>query len=516
MTQPPAVTQPPAADGEYRKRGRSKAPLIIAIVAVGALIAVGISVFALNRTNTDTVSGNTLTTGVVLEPTSLDVRTNTGVATSQILLDNVYQGLVGIAPGTVAEIVPVLATELPQVSADGLEYRFTLRDDVTFHTGSTLTAQDVVSSLEETLTTDNVGYTPEITDEGDNSVTITLEEPNSQLLWHLANFPGVIREDGASNNLAHTARGPGPYPFEQWKQGDSLTLVKNDEYWGTPATLDTAVFRFFPDGRAAVNALHDGDLDVHTALLPPLREEFENDANFTLERADSSDVFTLAYNSDKTPLSDPRVRTALSLAIDTDAIITAQSGDGKPLGSPITELEPGYRDLTSINAYDPEAARALLAEAGQPNLSLTTTAPNHYDTTPRDLTKSQLADVGVSIKIKQVEFPTWLEEVYTNHDFQLSYVDHAEARDFGNYANPDYYFGYDSAKVQDLYGQSLATTDTTVEGELLEQAASQVAADAPAKWLFNYTPTNVIGTHVSGFPAANTNSRINLEGVTLQ
>lgn len=509
------MTESPVASEAYRRRNRSRTPLIIAIIAIVAVIAIAATVFALTRSG-DASQQRVATIGVVLEPTSLDVRTNTGVATGQLLIDNVYQGLVGIAAGTVSEIVPVLATELPKVSADGRSYTFTLRDGVKFHSGAELTADDVVTSLKETLTPENIGFEPKVEKVDAATIRISLAEPNSQLLWQLANFPGLIREAAATNNVAATANGTGPYRFEEWKQGDSLTLVKSDDYWGDTATLETVVFRFFPEGRAAVNALRDGDLDVHTALLPPLREEFEKNANYRLERADSSDVFTLAYNQAKAPLNDPRVRTALNLAIDSNALITSQNGDGKPLGGPITELEPGYEDLTGVNAFDPKAARALLVEAGQRNLSLTITVPNHYDSAALDLIKSQLADIGVAITVKQVEFSGWIEQVYTNRDYQLSYVDHAEARDFVNYANPDYYFGYDSPKVQELVAQSIATTDAAEENRLLQEAARQVAADAPAKWLFNYTPTNVIGSQVTGFPSANTNSRINLAGVTIK
>lgn len=511
------MTESPVTPDSYRRRNRSRRPLIVALIAAAAVIAAVAVVLALNPRGTgDEAAERQIAVGVVLEPTSLDVRSNTGVATGQLLIDNVYQGLVGIAAGTVADIVPVLATELPEVSADGREYIFTLREGVTFHSGDELTADDVVASLRETLTSENIGFVPEVSQIDDRTVTIALAEPNTQLLWHLANFPGLIREQGATNNLADSAIGTGPYVFEQWKQGDSLTLTKNDDYWGDPATLDTVVFRFFPEGRAAVNALKEGDLDAHTALLPPLRGEFEGDAAFTLERAASSDVFTLAYNSAKAPLDDPRVRTAISRAIDAEALIASQNGDGRPLGGPITELEPGYADLTAVNAYDPETARRLLSEAGQSNLNLTITVPNHYDTAPLDLVRSQLTDVGVTVTVEQVEFPTWIDQVYTNHDYQLSYVDHAEARDLVNYANPGYYFGYDSEAVQALYAQSLAATDPAEEDRLLREAAARVAEEAPAKWLFNYTPTNVIGAHVSGFPHANTNSRINLQGVTVE
>lgn len=511
------MTESPSVAAPYRRRDRSRRRLVVALIAAGAVIAVTAAVIALSlRGVGDTAGKQQIAVGVILEPTSLDVRSNPGVATGQLLIDNVYQGLVGVAAGTVSEIVPVLATDLPEVSDDGREYTFTLREGVRFHSGGELTADDVVASLRETLTPENVGLAPDVSRIDERTVAIRLEEPDAQLLWHLANLPGLIREEGATNDLADSAVGTGPYALRQWKQGASLTLVKNEDYWGEPASLDTVVFRFFPEGRAAVNALKEGDLDVHTALLPPLRGEFEDDAAFALERADSSDVFTLAYNSAKAPFDDPRVRTALSRAIDAEALIASQNGDGKPLGGPVTELEPGYADLTAVNAYDPESARQLLMEAGQPNLNLTITVPNHYDTAPLDLVKSQLADVGVSVTVRQVEFPAWIEQVYANHDYQLSYVDHAEARDLGNYADPGYYFGYDSADVQSLYARARAATDPSEQDRLLREAAARVAEEAPAKWLFNYTPTNVVGTHVTGFPQVNTNSRINLQGIRVQ
>ncbi|WP_052961373.1 MULTISPECIES: ABC transporter substrate-binding protein [unclassified Leucobacter] len=506
----PVIDAPAPA---YRKRKRSKVPFVIGgIVLVVAIVATAI---ALSVSGTASAAKEEISIGLVNEPQNLDIRSTAGVALDQILIDNVYQGLVGLKPGTVDQIVPVLAERMPEVSSDGRTYDFALRDGVAFHDGAKLTAQDVVASLTAALTPEVVGGAATVTAPDARSVRVVLAEPNSQLLWLLANRPGLILEAKAKNRLSNSANGTGPFRFEQWKQGDSLTLVRNDDYWGDAANLKTVVFRFIPDGRAAVSALKEGDLDVHAALLPSLRSEFDGNHDFRLERADGTDVFTLAFNSAKPPLNDLRVREALSRAIDTKALIATQHGDGKQIGGPITRLEPGYQDLSAVNAYDPSAARKLLAEAGQQNLSLTLTAPNFYDQSTIDLISTQLADVGVSVKVKRVEFATWLEQVYTNHDYQLSYVDHAEARDFGNYANPGYYFGYDSAKVQQLYAESLRATDPTTANELLSAAEKQVAADAPAKWLYNYTPTNVISTKVTGFPRANTNSRLNLEGVSI-
>src|SRR6185312_8533461 len=97
--------------------------------------------------------------------------------------------------------------------------------------------------------------------------------------------------------------------------------------------------------------------------------------------------------------------------------------------------------------------------------------------------------VGIKLTVKSVEFAAWLKDVYTNHDFQLSIVDHAEARDLGNWANPKYYFGYDNPQVQQLFKQATTATSDADYVSLLKQAARIVSQDAAADWLFNPTLT---------------------------
>jgi peptide/nickel transport system substrate-binding protein len=501
-----------AGIGAYQRRNSSKRTLIIslAIAAVVALIAV-VSVVVISA-NTQEPAKRALTVGLVLEPTNLNVRTTPGAALDQVLLDNVYQGLVTFKSGTL-DVIPALATSY-DVSEDGLTYTFELNTAATFHSGNALTVDDVVTSLTETSPLLGESF-EEVGAVDESTVEIALSSPNSQLLFLLAGRAGIILEDGATNDLNNTANGTGPFLLEEWKQGDSITLSAVENYWGTAATLDTVTFRYIPDGKAAVNAMLDGDLNVQTAVLPDLQAEFENQTDISLVRAASTDVFTLAYNNAKAPLDDLRVREAISRAIDQEALIQAVIGDGLPLGGPITELELGYRDLTAINAYDPDSSRELLSDAGVDELSLTLTVPNFYGTTIPNLLVTQLAEVGITLELNVVEFATWLEQVYTNKDYDLSYIDHAEAGDFVNYANPDYYFNYNNPQVQKLFAESLAALSRADVGEKLQEASEIVANDAVAKWLYNFTPTTAIRDTVSGFPTANTNSRINLEGVTV-
>lgn len=505
----PTDTNASSADGFARRAG-SKRTLIVslAIAAVVALIAV-ISVVVISA-NTQSKPSGTLTVGLLLEPTNLNVRTTPGAALDQVLLDNVYQGLVTFKSGTF-DIAPALAQSYT-VSEDALTYTFTLNPNATFHDGAKLTTDDVVASLEETKPLLGASFSA-VTATDDSTVEITLSEPNSQLLFLLAGRAGIILEKGATNDLNNTANGTGPYTLEEWKQGDSITLVAAEKYWGTPASIETVVFRYITDPKAAVNATLAGDLDVQTVVDPQLQAEFETESDIKLVRAASTDVFTLAYNNGRAPLDDIRVREAISKSIDQDALIEALLGDGRPLGGPITDIEIGYRDLTEINAFDPDEAKQLLAEAGAEDLNLTLTIPNFYGTTIPNLLVSQMKDVGITLNLNVVEFATWLEQVYTNKDYDLSFIDHAEARDFGNYANPEYYFNYDNSKVQKLYAEALAATSETAVGDKLGEASEIVANDAVAKWLYNYTPTTAIRSNVTGFPTSNTNSRINLEGV---
>ncbi len=130
--------------------------------------------------------------------------------------------------------------------------------------------------------------------------------------------------------------------------------------------------------------------------------------------------------------------------------------------------------------------------------------------------KSQLADVGITLKVQRVDFATWLDQVFTKKDFQLSMVDHVEARDFGNWANPDYYFGYDNPEVQRLYAESIAATSQTEKEQALRKAARIVSEDAAGEWLYTATEITAVRKGVTGFPVDGGNSRLDLAGLAVR
>ncbi|MHC9045058.1 ABC transporter substrate-binding protein [Microbacterium saperdae] len=457
----------------------------------------------------------TLQVGLVLEPTNLDIRHTSGAAIEQILIDNIYEGLVTRTQDN--EIEGRLASDY-QVSDDGLTYTFTLNDGIAFHDGTALTSADVVASYETVRTDATVQGNAEfasvasITAPDATTVEIVLTEPNQNFLFALTGPAGLVFKADDTTDLKTAENGTGPFTLTRWSKGSTITFARNDDYWGEKAGVAEVEFQYIPDFTAGVNAALAGDVQVLTAVDPNLAPQLEGD--FTLTKGRTTDKATLAFNNKKAPLDDVRVREALRLSIDHDALIEAV-GAGTTLYGPIPELDPGYEDLSDVISYDPEKAKELLAEAGQEDLELTLTIPSFYGTTVPKVLISDFNKVGVTLKVNSVEFPTWLEDVYTNHDYDLSFVLHVEPRDFGNFANPDYYFGYDNAEVQDLYSQAQAEVDPDKSAELLAKAARIVSEDHAADWLYNGETITAVSPTVSGFPEDSINSRINLAGVTV-
>ncbi len=273
------------------------------------------------------------------------------------------------------------------------------------------------------------------------------------------------------------------------------------------------VFQYITEDQAAVNAAAAGEVDVLTGFDPNLTEQIEQNGDWTVVLGTATDKSVLAMNSTAAPLDDQRVRQAIRQAIDHDAIVAAV-GAGQTLYGPIPEPDPGYEDLSDTAPYDPEAARALLEEAGVEDLELTLTIPADYGTTIPQILVSNFNEVGITLEVDAVDFGVWLNDVYKNKDYELSYVNHAEARDFENWANPDYYFTYDNPEVQDLYEQSLRATDEAEADALLAEAARIVAEDAAADWLFNWAGVSAVAAGINGMPVDSVNARLNLAELT--
>ena len=209
----------------------------------------------------------------------------------------------------------------------------------------------------------------------------------------------------------------------------------------------------------------------------------------------------LAMNNKRKPLDELKVRQAISYAIDRKAIIDgAMNGLGTPIGSHLTPNDPGYVDLTGMYPHDPAKAKELLKEAGvKTPLDLTMILPPpHYARQGGEIIAAELADVGINAKIENVEWAQWLSGVYKDHNFDLTIISHVEPLDIGIYANPNYYFQYDSPAFQAIYKKVTTAPNLDAYKAALGEAQKQLADDAVNAFLFQLPNVTVASADLKG------------------
>jgi peptide/nickel transport system substrate-binding protein len=196
----------------------------------------------------------------------------------------------------------------------------------------------------------------------------------------------------------------------------------------------------------------------------------------------------MSINNNRQPFDDERVRRALMHAIDRKAFIDGVlEGFGKPIGSHMAPTDAGYVDLTGTYPYDPEKAKALLKEAGVAtplNVTLTLPPPQ-YARKGGEVIAAQLAKVGINAKIENVEWAQWLSGTFKGN-FDLTIINHVEPLDYMTaYADPNYYFGYDSKAFRELAARHASTTNPAERVKLFGDIQRMLATDAVNAFIWN-------------------------------
>jgi ABC-type dipeptide/oligopeptide/nickel transport system permease component/ABC-type transport system substrate-binding protein len=470
--------------------------MIRALLLVAALLGLAAPVLAAPN----------LRVGAQLEPPHLDPTQGAAAAIPEVTFNTIYEGLVRI--GTDGTLHPLLATGWT-VSPDARHYVFTLRHGVRFQDGSPFDASAVAFSIRRAAAPGSLNIHAQTWREvsavrvlAPDRVAIDLAEPDANLPTLLALSDAAIVPPDAADTLRTRPVGTGPFRFAAWRRGDSLTLARNPGYWGTPAHLGRITFRFIADPNAAYGAIRSGALDVFPGFpAPETLAQLANDPRLRLVIAPSEGEVILAMNERQGPLADIRVRRAICHAIDRRAIIdAAMAGYGTPIGSHFPPHSPDYVDLTGVCAHDPAMARRLLAQAGHAHdVALTLKLPPPaYARRSGELIAAQLEAVGIAVTIRELEWPTWLDEVFQQHRFDLTVIDHAEPFDYDIYARKDYYFGYHSDAFDALIAALRTTTDPAARHRLLGDIQRRIAFDAPNAFLFQYPALGVADRRISG------------------
>jgi peptide/nickel transport system substrate-binding protein len=463
-----------------------------------------------------------ITVALQLEPPHLDPTSAAAGAIDSVLYSNVFEGLTRFMSD--GSVVPGLAQSW-EISDDGLTYTFTLQDGVTFHDGTTMDAEDVKFSLDRIIAEDSANaqkalYTAisEVNVIDSQTVEVKLSEPNGNMIFNLAWGDAVIVAPESIDNIKQQPIGTGAFKFDSWTQGDKIELSRYADYWGEPAKLESATFKFISDPTAAFAAVMAEDVDAFSGFPAPENlPQFEADPRFQVLIGSTEGETILSTNNKMAPFDNAKVREALAHAIDRQAIIDgAMFGYGTPIGTHFAPHNPAYVDLTGDSAYDPEKARALLAEAGYPDGFSTTLhlPPPSYARRGGEIIAAQLAEVGIEAEITNVEWAQWLETVFRGKNFGLTIVSHTEPMDIGIYANPDYYFQYDNPAFQDLITKLNATTDPVMREEMLGEAQRIIAEDHVNGYLFQLAALGVAKAGLQGLWANAPTQATDLTGVS--
>ncbi len=451
-------------------------------------------------------AGDHLNMGVVLEPPHLDPTAGAAAAIDEVVYANVFEGLTRIDRN--GEVKPGLAASW-SVSEDGKTYSFTLREGVRFHDGTAMDSSDVIFSIQRAIAEDSVNaqkalFEPieSVAAEGAGTVVIKLKRPTGHFLFNLGWGDAiVVGEESAGGNKANPV-GTGPFSFKRWVKGDRVELQRNDDYWGEPAKLATATFRFIPDPAAAVSAMMAGDVDAFANFPAPENMiQFEADPRFKVVIGSTEGETILSTNNGRPPFDDIRVRQAIAHAIDRKAIIDgAMFGYGTPIGSHFAPHHPAYVDLTNSYPLDLEKARALMAEAGHAEGFKATIKlpPPSYARRGGEIIASQLSEIGIELEIIPVEWAQWLEQAFRGKDYDLTIVSHTEPMDIGIYARDSYYFDYKSDAFNGVMEKLTAEVDEPARYALMAEAQKRLAEDAVNGFLFQLAKHGVWNAKLQG------------------
>ncbi len=444
---------------------------------------------------------------MTLEPPGLDPTAGAASAIAEIVLYNVFETLTKInADGSVS---PLLA-ESWEVSPDLKTYTFRLRRGVKFQNGEPCNAQAVKFSFERAAgdkstnkdkrTFSNMESVAAI---DEHTVVILNKTLDPDFLFLMGQATAIIVEPKSAASNSTQPVGTGPYRLEKWAKGSSVTLARWDGYRNAAAIkLKKASFRFISDPAAQVAALLAGDVDAFPRVAAARSlGQFRNNPKFQVVISGSRAKTILAINNKKKPLDDVRVRRAIAAAIDRKAVIEgAVDGFGVPIGSHYVPGALGYVDTTGINPFDIAKAKKLLADAGvKTPLELTLTLPPApYARQGGEVIAAQLAKVGITAKLQNVEWAQWLSGTYTHKAYDLTIISHVEPFDLGNFAKPGYYWGYESPQFNELFNKIQNAARTADRARLLGEAQRLIANDAVHAFLFQPQWITVANKNLKG------------------
>ena len=440
---------------------------------------------------------------------SLDPYQMTAAGTREVMF-NVFEGLV--KPDSDGNFVDAVASE-HSVSDDQLTYTFTLRDGVVFHNGAECTVDDVLYSFETcAATTVNSAVAEALsaivdTKTEGNQISFTLSAPNSDFISYVSNVY-IVPKDYAEQ--ATQPVGTGPFKYVSRSVQENVVLEKNADYYGEQAKLDKVTYKIFEDNTAMMTALNAGGLDLVAHLTSDQVNTLTN--GYDVLEGTMNLVQAIYLNNAVAPFDNEKVRQAMCYAVDADAMMELTAdGHGTKVGSSMYPSFKKYFDASLADAYphDVEKAKELLTEAGYPNgFTFTIKVPSNYapHVNTALVLKEQLAEVGITAEIEQIDWNSWLTDVYSGREFEgtvvgfdASYLSASAMLARWVSDNGKNMINYNNSEYDQVFAEAQACTDDAQQTELYKRCLSILSETAANVYLQDLADFVAINPDLKGF-----------------
>ncbi len=501
----------------------------VALVLVTAALALALGLPASSGPTTPAPQpGGTLVVGRGVDSVTLSPYAT--ASPDAEVIAHVAETLYQLTPA--GRIEPLLAERMPQLSPDGRAMTIRLRRGIRFHDGTPFDAAAVKWNFDFILNPENrtpfrailLGEVSSVDVLDTYTLRLNLRRPFVPLLAHLTHdflaihSPTAVERAGGmrpptGEPYGRQPVGTGPFRFREWVRGDRIVLERNPDYWGPrKPLLDQVVWRAIPDDGARVLALEGGQ--VHVAVRVPPRETTRLALNRALrvDRTSSVRTIYIAFNNQKAPFTDPRVRQAFNYAVNKRAIVqTVLGGAARVSDAPISPGIVGYSPIQRDGwPYDVNRAKQLLAEAGHAGgLSVTLLHPTGryvQDAAVAAAVQAQLRAAGITARLHTMEWAAYL--AFTNQPvdrtpvemFMLGWGTVTGDADYGLFSlyhssqwAPAGFnrFFYRNPEVDRLLDEARASTDPARRAATYKQAMELIWRDAP--WLFLHSESQVTG-----------------------
>lgn len=437
------------------------------------------------------VKGGEITVGIAQDlDDSLDPHQTVAAGTREVLF-NIFEGLV--KPNSDGEMIPAVA-EKYTLSEDGTTYTFTLREGVKFHNGQTVTAEDVVYSINRCAAVPEGQEKPlvaafsavksvEALDE--KTVAVTIAQRDLEFISYMT--AAIIPADYENQDTAPV--GTGPFRFVSRTPQQDFVMERFEDYWGAPAWLDKVTYKICENADALVMNLNGGSIDLCAHLTSAQASQLNQ--NFQVLEGTMNLVQAIYLNNQAKPFDNQLVRQALCYAIDRQGIMDmVADGHGTAVGSSIYPAFTKYflPELVDKYPHDVEKAKELLAQAGYPDgFDMTISVPNNYqphmDTA--EVVAEQLREAGINVTIQPVEWSTWLDTIYNGRQFQATVVGvdaaNMTARAMLERFTSDYgknFINYNNPAYDTLFQQAINAQDEATQTDLYKQMEAMLADTA--------------------------------------